>query len=96
VQLDLTFQLPAVLAWSTSPGKYGTFVQVDAAGLVTVRSYGGAPHLSTIARRFLAKIAGEHDLDYSSIAMRVRATEVDAPALGMGGGHLQEENHSDG
>ena len=64
---SITFALPASLAWSTSPGKYGYFIRVDDAGQVTVTSYGGATHLKRIARRFVNEIAAGQDIEMPAV-----------------------------
>lgn len=57
----LVFQLPAELAWSTRPGKVNSFVEVDAAGVVTVSS-GRLEITQRKAREFVLAITGSLDV----------------------------------
>lgn len=83
------------MAWSTSSGKYGHYITVDADGLVTVSSC-SAPHVQMIARGFLEKIAAGLNIDLSSVPMTVRATKLAAPALVIARAASHRETRSDG
>lgn len=61
-RFTLTFQLPPMLAWSTTAGQVDSFVIVDERGIVTVSSFDRALTRRR-ARRFIEAITGELDVE---------------------------------